>query len=359
MLENSFHINNIENFNNGKDKHIRKLIEKIQTSPDLFPYKMDITNNKIFFVEMDKQKYKKSFFVLSPGPAPGYLQGGLAFSANLSEIQHIFEKHKSNNNSAIIFNHGFCCSTLLCRLIEESFDVLALKEPPLLHDLKALLKKNENHELTNIIFSIHNRTYSKKQKVLLKPSDYAFDLVSESEKRKIPSIYLYSPLKEYIASCIKGERVNWINNRFIAADPEKITNFLGPSSSNQDHSKPIIQATLYWCYFAKRFQQVSSKTSNLRAINSSTLLANPSITYRVGSHLNLKRRFNLFEKRNRYKLLNTYVKTDAYSFNATDRKNLLKDVMDKNKEGIKYAESLAEKILNQGIINFKFENEIL
>ena len=359
MLENSFHINNVKNFDNNEGKHIRKLIDKIQTSPDLFPYKIDIVSNKVFFVVLDQKKYKKSFFVLSPGTEPGYLQGGLAFSVNLSEIQRIFEKHKSKNRSAIIFNHGFCCSTLLSRLIEESFDVLALKEPPLLHDLKALLKKDKNHELKDIIFSIHNRTYSKKQKVLLKPSDYAFDLISESEKRNIPSIYLYSPLREYIASCIKGERVNWINNRFIAAEPEKIINFLGASSSNQDHSKPIIQATLYWCYFAKRFQHVSSKTNNLLAINSSTLLANPSITYQVGSHLNLKRRFNLFEKRNRSKLLNTYAKTDAYLFNANDRDNLLKDVIDKNKKGIKYAESLAEKILNQEMIDFKFENEIL
>ena len=136
MLENSFHINNVKNFENDEGKHIRKLIDKIQTSPDLFPYKIDIVSNKIFFVVMDKKKYKKSFFVLSPGTEPGYLQGGLAFSVNLSEIQRIFEKHKSKNRSAIIFNHGFCCSTLLSRLIEESFDVLALKEPPLLHDLK-------------------------------------------------------------------------------------------------------------------------------------------------------------------------------------------------------------------------------
>ena len=65
MLENSFHINNVKNFENDEGKHIRKLIDKIQTSPDLFPYKIDIVSNKIFFVVMDKKKYKKSFFILS------------------------------------------------------------------------------------------------------------------------------------------------------------------------------------------------------------------------------------------------------------------------------------------------------
>ena len=47
MLENSFHINNIRNLDSVNDNHIKKLIDKIQTSPDLFPYKIDITNNKI------------------------------------------------------------------------------------------------------------------------------------------------------------------------------------------------------------------------------------------------------------------------------------------------------------------------
>ena len=42
-----------------------------------------------------------------------------------------------------------------------------------------------------------------------------------------------------------------------------------------------------------------------------------------------------------------YMFGHAYLFNANDRDNLLKDVIDKNKKGIKYAESLAEKILNK------------
>tara|TARA_X000001036_G_C20673140_1_gene803189 strand:+ start:1645 stop:2730 length:1086 start_codon:yes stop_codon:yes gene_type:complete len=359
MLENSFHINNLNDFDHVDHQRIKKLIENIQTSPNLFPYKVDIENNKIFFVEMDEKKYKKSFFVLSPGTEPGYLQGDLAFSANLSEIQNIFNNYSSKNKTAMIYNHGFCCSTLLCRLIEESFEVLSLKEPPLLHDLKSLLQINANHPLKNTIFLIHNRSYAKNQKVLVKPSDYAFDLISESEKRDIPSIYLYSPLNEYIASCIKGERIHWIKNRFMAAGPDKINNYLGSNSLNQDHSKPIIQATMYWCYFAKQFLQVSSNESNVVAINSSTLLKNPSITYQIGSHLNLQRRFNIFERRNRKKLLNTYAKTDAYLFNAADRKNLLKEVIDENQDEIKYAESLAESILEMEVKNFRFDNEII
>lgn len=359
MLENSFHIKNINNVNANEDKHIKKLINNICTSPNLFPYKIDLQNNKIFFIEMNEKEYKKSFFVLSPGTDPGYLQGDKRFSANLSETKDIFDNYRSKNRTAIIYNHGFCCSTLLCRLIEESFDVLSLKEPPLLHDLKSLLITNEDHELKNTIFSIHNRSYSRKQKVLLKPSDYAFDLISESEKRNIPAIYLYSPLREYIASCIKGERVNWIKNRFIAAQPNRITSFLGSNSLNQDYSKPVIQATLYWCYFAKQFQQISFNSSNAIAVNSKTLLSNPSITYEIGSHLCLEKKFNFFEKKNREKLLNTYAKTDAYSFNATDRDNLLKKIITENIEAIKYAESLAENILDLKIENFRFDSEIL
>ena len=50
MLENSFHINNLNDFDHVDHQRIKKLIENIQTSPNLFPYKVDIENNKIFFV---------------------------------------------------------------------------------------------------------------------------------------------------------------------------------------------------------------------------------------------------------------------------------------------------------------------
>ena len=47
------------------------------------------------------------------------------------------------NKSAIIYNHGFCCGTLLSRLLEESFNILSLKEPPLINTLKHHLDNNK------------------------------------------------------------------------------------------------------------------------------------------------------------------------------------------------------------------------
>ena len=103
--------------------------------------------------------------------------------------------------------------------------------------------------------------------ILWKPSDYAFDLITETNSKSIPSLYLYSPLREYIASCSKGKRVDWIKNRFIAANPDKIIKYLGPLSENKDLSKTSVQASLYWCYFAKKFNDFSLN-GNIVALNS-------------------------------------------------------------------------------------------
>ena len=82
-----------------KDRVFAKDIEKAEEL---------IINNKIFFIEMNEKEYKKSFFVLSPGTDPGYLQGDKRFSANLSETKDIFDNYESKNRTAIIYNHGFC-----------------------------------------------------------------------------------------------------------------------------------------------------------------------------------------------------------------------------------------------------------
>ena len=357
MLKNEFHINDI---NDLEDKNLQSIIQKIKkitVSPDFFPYRIDFDSNKIYFVIMNHKNYKKSFFILSPGEGPGYLQSAYSISLNLSDVISIFKSCNYLNKSVILYNHGFCCSTLLCRLLEESFSLLSLKEPPALHDLKSFLQNNTNDDLKHAIFSLHNRSYKSSQNILWKPSDYAFDLITETNSKSIPSLYLYSPLREYIASCSKGKRVDWIKNRFIAANPDKIIKYLGPLSENKDLSKTSVQASLYWCYFAKKFNDFSLN-GNIVALNSRTLLKKPNIVYKLGNHFNLKRRFNIFERKNINKLLNTYVKTDAYDFNASDREKMLSEIINSNIDEILEAEKMVGDILDTDMKDFVFEKEI-
>ena len=305
---------------------------------------------------MNKTHYRKSFFILAPGKGPGHLKSDFSFSLNFSDIKNIFKDMHYENKSAIIYNHGFCCGTLLSRLLEESFDVLSLKEPPLINTLKHHLDNNDNAEdIKNTIFCLHNRIFSNRQRVLWKPSDYAFDLIKHTELLSIPSVYLYSPLREYIASCSKEKRTEWIKNR---ADYKKILNHFNLSEDDIDITKTANQAMLYWCYFAKKFNYFSSKGNNIIALNSETLLDNHKIIYRLGKHLKLNKRFNFFKHRNIDKLLNTYSKTDDYQFNKEIRSDLIKKIIQNNKKDIIEAEFVAEEILGINIKGFKFENEI-
>ena len=57
-------------------------------------------------------------------------------------------------------------------------------------------------------------------------------------------------------------------------------------------------------------------SNNILALNSNNLLNNPHIVDKVGAHLKLKKKFNIFKRTNIKKLLTTYSKTDDYKFNA-------------------------------------------
>ena len=355
-MRNNININISSNLPKKDRKDIFSLLKTIKTNPSLFPYELDIEKNKINFVKMNREHYRKSFFILAPGKGPGHLKSDFSFSLYFDDVKNIFKDMSYKNKSAIIYNHGFCCGTLLSRLLEESFNILSLKEPPLINTLKHHLDNNKGAEdVKNTIFCLHNRSFNKKQKVLWKPSDYAFDLIEHTEVLSIPSIYLYSPLREYIASCSKEKRTEWIQNR---ADYKKILKEFNLSENTIDISKTANQAMLYWCYFAKKFKYYSSQRGNILALNSATLLSDYKIIYKVGKHLKLNKRLNFFKQRNLNKLLSTYSKTDDYKFNKNIRSDLLNEIINNNKKDITNAEMLAEKILEIDIKDFKFENEI-
>jgi hypothetical protein len=355
MLETKIHIQNISNLNIS-DKSLENNVKKLLDSPALFPFQIDFIKNTIHFIQMDKQAYKNSFFILSPGDGPGFLKGKNPISIELSEIIDAFNEKPYLNKSAIIYNHGFCCSTLLARLLEESHKIISLKEPPLLNALKHFLENNDAMDIKETIFGLHNRTFNNNEKALWKPSDYAFDLIDETQKLNIPSILLYSPLREYIASCSKDKRREWIKNR---ADYIKISTSFNIDLNEIDIQKTSIQATLYWCNFAKKFISHSKDGDNLAALNSSTLLRNPKITDAVGKHLRLNKKFNIFKKRNIKKLLSTYVKTDNYEFNADIRNQQLSKIIKENIRDIEESEELASQIMMKSMQKFQFDNEIL
>ena len=355
MLNTEIHIQKISNLNIG-DKALENAVKKLRDSPELFPFQIDFTKKTIHFVQMDKQAYKNSFFILLPGDGPGFLKGKNPISIELSEIIDTFKSEKPFlNKSAIIYNHGFCCSTLLARLLEESHKIISLKEPPLLNALKHFLENNDAIDIKETILSLHNRTFDNNEKALWKPSDYAFDLIDETQELNIPSILLYSPLREYIASCLKDKRREWIKNR---ANYVKICASFNMDLSEIDIQKTSIQATLYWCNFAKKFIFHSNNSKNLAALSSSTLLNNPDITDAVGKHLELNKKLNIFKKRNVRKLLSTYVKTDNYEFNADIRNQQLSKIIQSNIYDIEEAEELASQIVNKSMRDFQFDNEV-
>ena len=93
MLNTEIHIQKISNLNIG-DKALENAVKKLRDSPELFPFQIDFTKKTIHFVQMDKQAYKNSFFILLPGDGPGFLKGKNPISIELSEIIDTFKSEK-------------------------------------------------------------------------------------------------------------------------------------------------------------------------------------------------------------------------------------------------------------------------
>ena len=66
----------------------------------------------------------------------------------------------------------------------------------------------------------------------------------------------------------------------------------------------------------------------------------------------------IFERKNINKLLNTYVKTDAYAFNASDREKMLSEIINSNIDEILEAEKMVGDILDTDMKDFVFKKEI-
>ena len=65
MIDKKIYINSEKYMSNDQYLKIIGQLSSIQSLPKLFPFSLDIQNNKIDFVEMEKSHYKQSFFIMS------------------------------------------------------------------------------------------------------------------------------------------------------------------------------------------------------------------------------------------------------------------------------------------------------
>ncbi len=121
-----------------------------------------------------------------------------------------------------IWHTSFCCSTVIAASLDQPGWCLALKEPRAIVDLADLKRRQQTLKrpgLTQAIFSLYARRFDAGEQVLIKPSNFANNLIAEaahvSEGRML---MLYSSCRSFLISIIKaGEaRRGYVRQLFIS-----------------------------------------------------------------------------------------------------------------------------------------------
>jgi len=312
-------------------------------TPNFFPIEFDLEKRVATIAELDEADYEKSIFILAKGDGRGFLHYKNIFDLTLDEF---LEANKyENKDPYFIFHHGFCCSTLLSRMIEARFKTISLREPPginvatnMTHNVNQLTPENDLF-FRRLVY-IHGRTFQSHQRAIVKCSDYATRSFTNFISPNTKALFLYSDLVEFIASCSKEKRDFWIANR---VNYQEVKDQLG-YKSYLDLNNTQIQATLYWC------SQISEilacpNLDNVRSLNMSRIFSEKNLLKNLGRFFNLKEKYFIFKDRNQNNIRGHYSKTGSYEFSYDHRMKIIQTVLKKENINCNYFNNLAIDIL--------------
>ncbi len=172
--------------------------------PLLYPQKFDAAGDAIFFIRMDETGYRAASFLDDRMLAPG--QGGeWPPFAGVAEAMRDAQGLKPLN---FIFHTGHVGSTLLSRLIDETGEVLGLREPLPLRTLAEMADSGAPGfgERVGTFLALWRRGFARTRQVLLKATStggrIAPALLAASPDAK--AVYLNLRLEPYLATILAG-----------------------------------------------------------------------------------------------------------------------------------------------------------
>lgn len=201
---------------------------------------------------------------------------------------------------AFIFHTAFCCSTLLARALDVPGAVLALKEPDVLMGLANALRVDaptrespERREaLIRSIVTLLGRRFDQGERILVKPTNAANNLLPHALATGARVVLLYGDLRSFLVSVLKkGEACKaFVRQQYniFALD----ANGVGRIPQRQAVAFTDLQAAAaVWRHQMELFQRASadSQAGQVLSLDFNTLTDNPAPTMRaVVAHLNLQ-----------------------------------------------------------------------
>jgi len=174
--------------------------------PAWFPAAIDAKAGTLGFARIDRDSLSKEAF----------LDQRMASSVTAQETAGLAEviaglSGQQQAAPAFIFHTAFCCSTLLARALDAPGTALALKEPDVLMGLANVLRVDEElrgsrdraEALVQSIFGLLARRFADDERILVKPTNAANNLLPDAVRCGAPIVLLYGDLRSFLVSVLK------------------------------------------------------------------------------------------------------------------------------------------------------------
>ncbi len=188
------------------------LASLLPSTPDAYPQAVDLVRGRVLVVRLDARAYRAASFlddrILGPATPGAWLPGAVVTEA----ARRVSDRRPVH----FIFHAGHVGSTLLSRLLDETGEVLPLREPLPLRTLAeaeesldrpdSLLSAEHFHGLLDMLLALWGRGYASTRAVVVKATSSA-GRVAPAILARAPTaraVYLGLRAEPYLATLLGG-----------------------------------------------------------------------------------------------------------------------------------------------------------
>ena len=191
---------------------VRDLEALLPASPDAHAHNLDLAGGRVLVLRLDERAYRAASFlddrILSPATQGAWLAGAAVTEAS--------RRVRDSRPVHFIFHTGHVGSTLLSRLLDETGELLPLREPLLLRAIAdarealgrpdSLLSEAQFQALLEMAARLWSRGYAGTRAVVVKATSSAGHLAPEllSSSPASRAVYLNLAAEPYLATLLGG-----------------------------------------------------------------------------------------------------------------------------------------------------------
>lgn len=337
-------------------------IDSIAENPQLFPARVNLFTDKAWYIKMSPATYRDSIFL-----DPGRMMGTCLVESKLDWLKDVCEKIQWQPTS-FIFHSAFCGSTLMSQILDSVFNCLSLREPELLSSILVYNRSQANEEDKTFWFEsslkLLSRRFASDQGVVVKANDFANPLMSDLTQwqEDLPILFMYIPLGEFIAACMKAEnRQEWVKQRYQAIKPFIAGVFDLNEEPGIDEDDLGKLAAVYWAYNISAYLQIArSNSKQIKSLEFNDMLSNPiAAVEQTGQLFNLKPNGKVDVDAEVGNLMGVYSKNSNFRYSPEQRRGELRKQQDQFAKELASGEKFARKLLGENYPDTRLPGNLL